>query len=62
MEARTVDTLPPVAADHDPVRCLLTIELSKKSWIAAINTPPPAGIASCGLHFFSATAAAVSPR
>jgi hypothetical protein len=31
MEAQTVDTLPPVAADHDPVRCLLAIELSKKS-------------------------------
>jgi transposase len=39
MEARTVDTPPPVAADHDPVRCLLAIELSKKSWIVAINTP-----------------------
>jgi len=39
MEALTVDTLPPVAADHDPVRCLLAIELSKKSWIVAINTP-----------------------
>ncbi len=39
MEARTVDTLPPVTADHDPVRCLLAIELSKKSWIVAINTP-----------------------
>jgi transposase len=39
MEARTVNTLPPVAADHDPVRCLLAIELSKKSWIVAINTP-----------------------
>jgi transposase len=38
MEAQTVDTLPPVAADHDPVRCLLAIELSKKSWIVAIIT------------------------
>jgi len=38
MEAQTVDTLPPVAADHDPVRCLLAIELSKKSWIVAIAT------------------------
>ena len=27
-----------VAADHDPVRCLLAIELSKKSWIVAITT------------------------
>jgi transposase len=38
MEAQTVDTLPPVAVDHDPVRCLLAIELSKKSWIVAIIT------------------------
>jgi hypothetical protein len=38
MEAQTVDTLPPVAADHDPVRCLLAIELSKESWIVAITT------------------------
>src|SRR6266481_3499532 len=38
MEAQTVDTLPPVAADHDPVRCLLAIEMSKKSWIVAITT------------------------
>jgi hypothetical protein len=38
MEAQTVDTLPPVAADHEPVRCLLGIELSKKSWIVAITT------------------------
>src|SRR5438128_5780099 len=37
MEAQTVDTLP-VAADHDPVRRLLAIELSKKSWIVAIAT------------------------
>jgi transposase len=39
MEAQTVDTLPPIAADHDPVRCLLAIELSKKSWIIAVNSP-----------------------
>src|SRR5215475_12053051 len=39
MEARTVNTLPPVAADDDPVRCLIAIELSKKSWIVAVNTP-----------------------
>ena len=38
MEAQTVDTLPPVATDHDPVRCLLAIELSKKSWIVEITT------------------------
>jgi transposase len=39
MEARTVDALPPVAADHAAVRCLVAIELSKKSWVVAINTP-----------------------
>jgi transposase len=39
MEAQTVDTLPPTAADHEPVRCLLAIELSKRSWIVAITTP-----------------------
>ena len=39
MEARTVSTLPPVAADHDPIRCLVAIELSKKSWIVAVNSP-----------------------
>src|SRR6202047_3782325 len=38
MEAQTANTLPPVAADHDPVRCLLAIEWSKKSWIVAITT------------------------
>src|SRR6266481_4095361 len=38
MEAQTVDTMPHVAADNDPVRCLLAIELSKKSWIVAITT------------------------
>jgi len=38
MEARTVNTLPSAAA-HDGVRCLLAIELSKKSWVAAVNTP-----------------------
>jgi transposase len=39
MEARTVNALPPAAADHAAVRCLLAIELSKKSWVVAINTP-----------------------
>ena len=38
MEARTVNALPPAAADH-AVRCLLAIELSKKNWVVAINTP-----------------------
>ena len=39
MEARTVNTLPPAATHDDAVRCLLAIELSKKSWIVAVNTP-----------------------
>ena len=31
---------PPSAASHDEtVRCVLAIELSKKSWIVAVNTP-----------------------
>ena len=39
METRTVNSLP-LAAYHDgAVRCLLAIELSKKSWIVAVNTP-----------------------
>ena len=40
MEARTLNHLPP-AASHDGAeqRCLLAIELSKKSWIVAVNTP-----------------------
>src|SRR6476646_2531296 len=39
MEARTVNN-PPAAAPHDDaVRCVLAIELSKKSWIVAFNTP-----------------------
>ena len=39
MAARTVNNLPPAAAHADVVRCVLAIELSKKSWIVAINTP-----------------------
>src|SRR6201981_379330 len=39
MEARTVTNLPPAAPHDDAVRCLLAIELSKKSWIVAVNTP-----------------------
>ena len=39
MEARTVNNLPPAATHDDTVRCLLAIELSKKSWIVAVNTP-----------------------
>jgi transposase len=39
MEARTVNNLPPAAShDDDAVRCVLAIELSKKSWIVAVNT------------------------
>jgi transposase len=37
MEARTAN--PPAAAHDDVVRCLLAIELSKKSWVVAVNTP-----------------------
>ena len=39
MEARTVNNLPPAASHDETVRCLLAIELSKKSWIIAVNTP-----------------------
>jgi transposase len=39
MEVRTVNNLPPAADHDDSVRCLLAIELSKKSWIVAVNTP-----------------------
>lgn len=39
METRTVNSLP-LAAYHDgAVCCFLAIELSKKSWIVAVNTP-----------------------
>src|SRR5215471_18407726 len=39
MDVRTVNNLPPAAAHYEAVRCLLAIELSKKSWIVAVNTP-----------------------
>jgi transposase len=39
MDVRTVNNLPPAAAHDAKVRCLLAIELSKKSWIVAVNTP-----------------------
>src|ERR1700758_2205040 len=39
MEARVVNTLAPAAAHDGAVRCLLAIELSKKSWVVAVNTP-----------------------
>src|SRR6476646_10713593 len=38
MEARTVNSPPPTVSHDETVRCLLAIELSKKSWIVAVNT------------------------
>ena len=43
MDVRTVSSTP--AASHDgTARCLLAIELSKKSWVVAVNTPLAAKI------------------
>ena len=39
MEAQVVNARPSVASHDETVRCLLAIELSKKSWIVAVNTP-----------------------
>src|ERR1700739_2112466 len=39
MEARTVNNLLPATPHDDAVGCLVAIELSKKSWIVAVNTP-----------------------
>jgi transposase len=39
MDTRTVNNLPPAATDDGVVRVLIAIELSKKSWIVAVNTP-----------------------
>jgi transposase len=39
MDARTVNNLPPAATHDGVVRCLIAIELSKRSWIVAVNTP-----------------------
>jgi transposase len=39
MEARTVNNLPPAGTHDDAVCCIHAIELSKKSWIVAVNTP-----------------------
>src|SRR6185369_16202517 len=39
MEARTVNNLPPAGTHDDAICCVLAIELSKKSWIVAVNTP-----------------------
>ncbi len=38
MTDRTVNNLP-AASDDDAVRCLFAIELSKSSWVVAVNTP-----------------------
>jgi len=39
MDARTVNSLPPAATHDGTVRCLMAIELSKKSWIVGVNVP-----------------------
>jgi transposase len=39
MNVRTGNNLPPAAPHNAIVRCLLAIELSKKSWVVAVNTP-----------------------
>jgi transposase len=39
MDARTVNNMPPAATHDEAVRCLMAMELSKKSWIIGINTP-----------------------
>src|ERR1700745_2526013 len=39
MKARVVNNLSPAAAHDGAVVCLLEIELSKKSWVVAVNTP-----------------------
>ena len=39
METQTANTLVSVASHDETVRCLLAIELSKKSWIVAVNWP-----------------------
>jgi hypothetical protein len=51
MEARTLNHLPPAGSHDEAVRCLLAIELSKKSWIVAVNTPLSGKI---GRHTFQA--------
>ena len=54
MDVRIVSSTP--AASHDEtVRCLLAIELSKKSWVVALNTPLSAKISrytlkGCDVH------------
>src|ERR1700741_5287728 len=39
MEARTLNNPPPAGTHDDAICCVLAIELSKKSWIVAVNTP-----------------------
>jgi transposase len=39
MDAWTVNNFRPAATHDGAVRCLVAIELSKKSWIVAVNTP-----------------------
>src|SRR5499427_2326090 len=39
MDARTVNSLPPAATQDGTVRCVMAIELSKKSWIVGVNAP-----------------------
>jgi transposase len=39
MDARTVNNLPPPATHVGAARCLIAIELSKRSWVVAANTP-----------------------
>jgi len=40
MDARTVNNLPPDAPHNNgATRCYMAIELSKKSWVVAVNTP-----------------------
>ena len=39
MDAWTVNNSPPAATHDGAVRCLMAIELSKKRWIVAVNTP-----------------------
>jgi transposase len=38
-EAQVLNALPFVVSHDQTVRCLLAIELSKKSWIVAVNWP-----------------------
>jgi len=39
MKTHTANDLPLAASRDETVRCLLAIELSKKNWIVAVNTP-----------------------